>query len=55
MNSRNHFALGCIGEWIWNTLAGINICDESPGFKQVTIRPRPAGDLKWAKAEYDTN
>jgi len=55
MNSRNHFALGCIGEWIWNTLAGINLCDESPGFKQVIIRPRPAGDLKRAKAEYDTN
>jgi alpha-L-rhamnosidase len=55
MNSRNHFALGCVGEWIWNTLAGINISDEYPGFKQVIIKPQPAGDLKWAKAEYETN
>lgn len=55
MNSRNHFALGCVGEWIWNTLAGINISDEQPGFKRAIIRPQPAGDLKWAKAGYETN
>jgi len=55
MNSRNHFALGCVGEWIWNTLAGINISDEQPGFKQAVIKPQPAGDLKWVKAEYETN
>jgi alpha-L-rhamnosidase len=55
MNSRNHFALGCVGEWIWNTLAGINISDEQPGFKQTVIRPQPTGDLTWAKAEYETN
>lgn len=55
MNSRNHFALGCVGEWIWNTLAGINISDEQPGFRQVIISPKPSGDLKWAKAEYETN
>jgi alpha-L-rhamnosidase len=55
MNSRNHFALGCIGEWVWNNLAGINISDEQPGFKEVVIRPRPVGDLTWAKADYETN
>lgn len=55
MNSRNHFALGCIGEWMWNTLAGINICDEKPGFKRIIIKPEPAGDLKWVKAKYETN
>jgi alpha-L-rhamnosidase len=55
MNSRNHFALGCVGEWIWNTLGGINICDEQPGFKRAIIKPKPAGDLKWARADYETN
>jgi alpha-L-rhamnosidase len=55
MNSRNHFALGCVGEWIWNTLAGININDEYPGFKRVLIRPQPSGDLEWVMAEYETN
>jgi alpha-L-rhamnosidase len=55
MNSRNHFALGCVGEWMWNTLAGINICEEFPGFKRVIIKPEPVGDLKSVKAEYETN
>lgn len=55
MNSRNHFALGCVGEWMWNTLAGINISDEAPGFRKVIIQPEPVGDLKWVKAEYESN
>jgi alpha-L-rhamnosidase len=55
MNSRNHFALGCVGEWMWNTLGGVNICNERPGFKRVIVKPEPVGDLKWVKAEYETN
>jgi alpha-L-rhamnosidase len=55
MNSRNHFALGCIGEWMWNTLAGVNICENQPGFKRIIIKPEPIGDLTWVKAEYETN
>lgn len=55
MNSRNHFALGCVGEWMWNTLAGVNICEKKPGFKRIILRPEPVGDLKSVKAEYETN
>lgn len=55
MNSRNHFALGCVGEWMWNTLAGINLCEKNPGFKKIIIQPQPVGDLKWVKAAYETN
>jgi len=52
MNSLNHFALGSVGEWYFEALAGINFDPEQPGFKHIIIRPRPAGDLTWAKAEY---
>lgn len=55
MNSRNHFALGCIGEWVWNNIGGINICDGHPGFKRVVIEPKPVEGLAWAKAGYETN
>ena len=55
MNSRNHFALGCVGEWMWNTLAGINISEDKPGFKEIIIRPQPLEELNWAKASYETN
>jgi alpha-L-rhamnosidase len=52
MNSRNHFALGSIGQWFFESLAGINFDPERPGFKHFVVRPEPAGDLQWARAEY---
>ncbi len=55
MNSRNHFALGCVGEWMWNNIAGLNICEEKPGFKRAIIKPQPVDDLTWTKAKYETN
>ena len=55
MNSRNHFALGCVGEWMWNTLAGVNTCEKMPGFKRIIIKPEPVGDLNEVEAEYETN
>ncbi|NLC58588.1 MAG: family 78 glycoside hydrolase catalytic domain [Armatimonadetes bacterium] len=50
MNSRNHFALGAVGRWFYEDLAGIN--PDLPGFKRIRIQPRPAGDLTWAKASF---
>jgi len=54
MNSFNHWAFGSVGEWVWRELAGINPDDEQPGYKHFLIRPRPCGDLAWAKARYDS-
>ena len=54
MNSFNHWALGAVGEWVWRELAGINPAENAPGYKHVVIRPRPIGDLRWAKARYDS-
>jgi len=52
MNSFNHFALGSVGQWYYEALAGINPDPERPGFKHIIIRPRPAGDLTWVRAAY---
>ncbi|MFC1734523.1 glycoside hydrolase family 78 protein [Candidatus Hydrogenedentota bacterium] len=52
MNSRNHFAFGAVVEWFYESLAGINLDPDNPGFKHVTVYPRPAGDLTWARARY---
>ncbi|UCD27823.1 MAG: family 78 glycoside hydrolase catalytic domain [Planctomycetota bacterium] len=52
MNSRNHFAFGAVGQWFFEALAGINVDPAHPGFKRIIIRPRPAGDLLWARASY---
>jgi len=54
MNSRNHFALGSVGEWFYACLAGIRPSADEPGFKQVIIAPGPAGDLTWAKGSLET-
>jgi alpha-L-rhamnosidase len=54
VSSRNHWALGSVGEWVWRELAGINPDDERPGYKHFVIRPRPCPGLAWVKAEYDS-
>jgi alpha-L-rhamnosidase len=51
MNSRNHFALGSVGEWFYAWLAGIRPDRDGAGFKKIVIAPRPAGDLTWAEAK----
>lgn len=54
MNSRNHYALGAVGQWYYQTLAGIDSDPDEPGYKRVNIKPTPLGDLQWAKASIDT-
>lgn len=48
MNSRNHFCLGAVGEWYYESLAGI--LPEEPGFRVTRICPRPMGNLTWVKS-----
>jgi alpha-L-rhamnosidase len=54
MNSRNHFALGSIGEWFYSHLAGIRIDEEHPGYKHTIIAPMPADGLDWAEGKIET-
>lgn len=54
MNSRNHFALGSVGEWYYGYLAGIRPTTEAPGFKKIILAPMPANELDWAKANVKT-
>lgn len=53
--SHNHFMLGHITEWFYKDLVGIDCDPRGPGFKKIIIRPNPVGDLKWAKASYDSD
>lgn len=48
--SQNHPMFGSIDEWFYRSLLGIN--PAAPGFKKITIKPQPAGDLLWAKGSY---
>jgi alpha-L-rhamnosidase len=59
MNSWNHFALGSIGQWFYECLAGVNVDTPvlrpgAPVRQRFTIRPRPVGDLTWARASFES-
>jgi alpha-L-rhamnosidase len=48
MNSFNHYAYGAVGEWLYETVAGIR--ELAPGFKRILLRPQPHARLKRAAA-----
>ena len=52
MNSFNHYAYGCVCEWIWETAAGIAADTKEPGFKHIIMKPVPDKRLGHLKAEY---
>ena len=54
MNSFNHYAYGCVCEWIWQSAAGIASDTSAPGFKHIIMRPIPDERLGYIKAEYNS-
>ena len=64
-SSWNHFMMGQIDEWFFNSLFGIrpsttlsasvNEKDEPmQGYQKFVIAPKPVGDLKYVKSTYET-
>jgi alpha-L-rhamnosidase len=54
MNSFNHYAYGVIGEWLYGTIAGIDLDTDVPGYKRILIQPRPGGGLTHARATHQS-
>jgi len=52
MNSFNHYAYGCVCQWLWETAAGIAADPANPGFKHIIMAPIPDKRLGYLKAEY---
>ena len=52
--SLNHIMFGDISAWYYQTLGGIRVDPENPGFKHIIFRPHPLGDLKWVEAEHES-
>ena len=50
--SQNHPMFGSVGEWMYRSLGGIQ--PAGPGFKTVSIAPKPEGDLTWNKCTYNS-
>ncbi len=45
--SLNHYAFGCVDNWIFRTIGGMD--KTLPGFKHIAIKPTPDESLTWAK------
>ncbi|XHR29677.1 MAG: glycoside hydrolase family 78 protein [Chthoniobacteraceae bacterium] len=54
MNSFNHYAYGAIGEWLYASVAGLELDPSRPGYKHVIVKPLPGGELTWAAASLHT-
>ncbi len=53
-NSWNHFMMGQIEEWFYQSLAGIVPDEANPGFKHFFIQPEIVGDMTFVKASYQS-
>ena len=54
MNSFNHYAYGSVADWIYGVAAGIQVCEDAPGYARVRIAPQPTDSLDWLEASIDT-
>ena len=50
--SYNHYAFGCVGDWMYRTLLGVRSL--APGYKKFRIQPDFGYDLTDAKGSYDS-
>lgn len=48
--SFNHYAFGCVADWIYRTIGGVR--PKAPGFSEIQIKPEPDESLQWAEREY---
>jgi alpha-L-rhamnosidase len=51
MNSFNHYAYGAVGQWMYETVAGLVPDPEHPGYRHFFVQPVPGGGLRQARAE----
>jgi len=52
MTSFNHYALGAVADWMQRTIGGVAAAE--PGYRRITIRPRPGGGITTCRAEHLT-
>lgn len=53
-DSRYHIMFGDIDAWFYKALAGIRPDLSAPGFKHFFVTPHVVGDLRYARAEYNS-
>lgn len=54
MNSFNHYAYGCVTDWVYSVAAGIRSEEEYPGYERAIVAPVPDRRLEWLSATLET-
>ena len=54
MNSFNHYAYGSVADWMYGVAAGIQVCEDAPGYAKIRIAPQPTERLTWFEASVET-
>ena len=57
MNSFNHFALGAVGQWMYEYQLGITTdhAEGQAGYKQFVLQPQAFGNFKALEGSYESN
>ncbi|SHE25031.1 alpha-L-rhamnosidase [Actinomyces glycerinitolerans] len=50
--SFNHYAFGCVDDWLFRRLGGI--VPTEPGYRRVRVAPLTGGPVSWARSHRDT-
>ncbi len=53
--SNLHMMLGHLMEWFYSGLGGIYQADNSIGYRNIIIAPKPVGEINWAKCSYNSH
>lgn len=54
-NSHNHPMFGGALVWLYRKVCGVMADEDEPGYRHVTVRPTPVGNLKWASYSTQTD
>jgi alpha-L-rhamnosidase len=54
MVSFNHYAYGCVADWMHRTVAGVAPDPDEPGFRHVIVSPKPGGRLRNVAASLES-
>ncbi len=54
MNSFNHYAYGCVAEWLYGRMAGIRCDLSAPGFKKIILEPAADPSLAFADCRFES-
>ncbi len=54
MNSFNHYAYGAVFDWIFSVSAGISTVESAPGYREITLAPKPDKRLGFVRASINS-